>query len=137
MPRKLDKAAVLARIYRFLKKQGKQAVEKGVCQYKTSDGLRCGVGALIPPRFQDPAFDEDSSTSVRSWAGKTTKTAEKFKKALAASGVNINDKEMLDFLSEIQNIHDCLVNGEDFRRDLAKSVSKLAKAHKIPDPTLT
>jgi hypothetical protein len=40
-----------------LKNQGRQAFADGACKYRTSDGLKCAIGALIPDEDYMPEME--------------------------------------------------------------------------------
>jgi hypothetical protein len=67
-----------------------------VCAYRGKDGLKCAVGILIKDKFFDPKCNADdlSLPGVKAMICKSLKL-----KDLTA--------EDLDFLSDLQLIHDC------------------------------
>lgn len=74
-----------------LLRQGAKAIsEHGKCSYRTSDGKKCAVGALIPDEMYDPAFDTND-TGVR---------------ALRLFGKPLFADELFPLLMNLQHLHD-------------------------------
>lgn len=58
----LDRQKTFDTMLAHLRQQGKPAVVHGTtsCRYRTSDGLKCAVGALIPDENYDPSIEGGS-----------------------------------------------------------------------------
>jgi hypothetical protein len=63
------------------------------CVYKTDDGRKCAVGALIKPALYDPEIDSDSGTPV---------------KMLPDRIIDYLGEENLTWLTKLQQCHDDL-----------------------------
>lgn len=82
--------------------QGKQAKEGGGCQYRTHDGLKCAVGALITDesweKLQQKEFCNGSVDGILQLL------PEAFEPTIPAAMVT--DNQMLELLNALQRLHD-------------------------------
>jgi hypothetical protein len=62
------------------------------CRYRDDVGRKCAIGCLIPDEKYNKAFESQSLHSSI---------------LLAAIGVPSDDPDLLEFLSKLQQIHDC------------------------------
>jgi hypothetical protein len=72
-----------------LKNQGRQAFADGACKYRTSDGLKCAIGALIPDEDYMPEWEGHSVGELISSFGLETASVDR------------------GLLAELQYVHDC------------------------------
>ena len=81
------------KMVRHLRKQNKRSANKdaGICRYRTYDGLRCAVGALIPNRL----YDSHIEYQTIEYAMKTHPTLGEY-----LAGVSLN------LMQHMQAIHD-------------------------------
>lgn len=84
---------MVAKIRRFLLKQGKQAYQEG-CMYLTEDGLKCAVGCLLKKKAYTPELEGNT-------IGDNIVL-----QALRDSGLSPLTKKRKDILSQCQIIHD-------------------------------
>lgn len=95
MPNKQIKA-LLDTVEDFLIKQGEPAQDGGCCFYKTPEGLKCGVGCLIPEELYSEDYEyrsvntEDLSPVV----------------SYIASAYELPENTTLKVLYDIQKFHD-------------------------------
>ena len=55
---KLDNQTAFDRVYQHLVDQGRQAYVRHVgCKYRTENGLKCAIGALIPDELYSPKLE--------------------------------------------------------------------------------
>ena len=78
------------------RKQNRKAMLGDTCVYRTDDGRKCFVGALILDEFYTPDCERWSLTSLR-----TVLSA-----ALRKSGIDTNDSGSIQLLRDLQCIHD-------------------------------
>jgi hypothetical protein len=108
----MDKQAIFDKVYTHLMTQKKRAARReripsiygvshrrAICQYRAADGLRCAVGALIPDELYDPWMDEAGSVFALFGDGRSAPLA-------GHLGLNLDSEEELDFLANLQYIHD-------------------------------
>lgn len=66
----MTKQEIFEKVVIHLRNQGRRATGKShpmaasKCKYRTSDGLKCGIGCLIPDELYDPSFEGKSVTCV-------------------------------------------------------------------------
>ena len=84
---------IFNKVAAHLLRQGKRAVERGKCVYRTSEGLSCAVGCLIAPEAYSALLEEQgaASSDVRA--------------ALRASGIEPTYLTM-GLLLTLQDLHD-------------------------------
>ena len=74
----------------------------GKCVYKTEDGRKCAVGALIKPALYESKIDAGDGTSVT---------------GLPDSILNYLGDENLGWLSDLQRMHDDLARDWEFHKE--------------------
>lgn len=151
----LDKATYdrqngfLKRIGEALKAQGTRSVnEKGNCQYRGKDGMKCALGVLIKDEFYTP--DMERATLMRHASGvkedldstygfDMNRRANLLDAALEASGVKREDFPLLD---SIQTVHDLTgpdydkpASGPEWYAEIRKGLRRIA-IDKGLDPTV-
>lgn len=94
--------AVFKKIVRGLLKQGTQSMGKqeNGCMYRGTNGGRCALGLLI----SDDVYKRSLEGCV---IDPESKSSKKVVKALVDSGINVSTDEDIQFLAEMQEIHDC------------------------------
>jgi hypothetical protein len=60
----LDKQKTFDTVLAHLRRQGRPALNKEGCRYRTSDGLMCAVGCLIPDARYSPDIENTSGYQV-------------------------------------------------------------------------
>lgn len=55
---------IFNKVVAHLLKQGRPAREENRCRYRTTDGLSCAVGCLIPDELYSPSFEGKSARKV-------------------------------------------------------------------------
>ena len=104
--------------------QREAAAEYGVCMYRTPDGRKCAIGALIP----DDAYSqrlEDKSVGTLS---------REFPGIMRASGLSDGD---LCFLFALQDAHDGRASSnKSFLNYFSHSMRLLADEYKLDDSSL-
>lgn len=53
----MTKQEIYDTVCAHLAQQKRRAFENGSCRYRTSDGLKCAIGCLIPDDLYDPRMD--------------------------------------------------------------------------------
>jgi hypothetical protein len=126
------------------------------CRYRVFDGdkpvLKCGIGHVIPDNAYDPAFDSHTdwqgrlNTGVNYYVGISRDAlkdpvAIKFKAALTRAGVDLGDRGIVGFLSELQSAHDRASPRPDFLGVFERNMQGVALYHDLtytpPAPTLS
>lgn len=54
----MTKQEIYDTVCAHLAQQKRRAFENGSCRYRTSDGLKCAIGCLIPDDLYDPRMDD-------------------------------------------------------------------------------
>lgn len=96
----------------------KRSVESTLCKYRSSGGLRCAAGHLIPDDKYDPRFEGVSiRASVQSF-GVGARGREEFPDyedgdypVCMAIGLKFGS-ELFDFVKDMQSFHDCSLDGQ-------------------------
>lgn len=79
------------------------------CYYRTSQGLKCAVGCLIPDELYNPSFEGCSVGKAWSQRGLD----------VVLRNIGIDDSQV-EFLRDLQSIHDTdIANWEDDLEELA------------------
>lgn len=91
---------IFNRVSTHLLRQGARAMVGDMCYYRTSDGLTCAVGCLIPIEVYDPAIEEANIPGLFRFADARHQALEA---VLAASGIQ---RESFGLLARLQNVHD-------------------------------
>jgi hypothetical protein len=104
-----------------LLRQGRKAeTERGVCKYRTDDGLKCAVGVLIPDELYCPIFE---GVSIGEWINNPVGEADDYRRrgrmVSAAAGVF---QDQLPLVSALQKVHDLrdVANWRDELKQVAK-----------------
>lgn len=93
----MDKQEIFNKVFLGLKSQEfRQSVnEHNVCQYRGEDGLKCAVGHLIPDEIY-----------IKEWDEHTTLADSLPPDVYDSMGIRADFGASVDFLMELQNIHD-------------------------------
>jgi len=62
----MDRQAVFDKVAKHLLKQNKQSADGSSCQYRSSTGLKCAIGCLIPENLYLFQLDSGLGTSIYS-----------------------------------------------------------------------
>ena len=104
--------------------QREAAAEYGVCMYRTPDGRKCAIGALIPDEVYSKRLEDKSVGTLLL----------EFPDIMRASGLSGGD---LRFLSDLQAVHDsCSLSNKPFLNYFAHSMRLLADTYKLDDSSL-
>lgn len=93
----LSKQEIFTKVKTHLLQQNQRAKEDGGCRYRTSTGLKCAVGCLIPDELYDRSI-EGVSVSLNPYSP--------LGNALLKSGIPGDDTEIEEMLYDLQKIHD-------------------------------
>jgi hypothetical protein len=106
-----------------LRNQGKQSrlVNSTICAYRTSDGLKCAVGALIPDEMYSNKMEMIGIYNLVVNSNDFSELGELF--------TNIN----LELLSEMQNIHDSIVRPDRWERRFRLLAKKYGLKYTPPE----
>ena len=110
---------IFDKVAAHLLKQGRPAREEDCCRYRTTDGLSCAVGCLIPDELYSPSFEGSNASKVI--------------RELYARG-RADWREHRDLLKELQWAHDenCpLKNGSFDLKTLRLRLTQLAARFKL------
>jgi hypothetical protein len=95
-------------------------LKTNACMYRTSDGAKCAVGAILPDECYRPEMDHDTAgTSIRSLV--------------------VNHPEWVPFwmrrnvelLQVLQTVHDTSANWMDGKSDMIRKLHKVADDFKL------
>ena len=104
--------------------QREAAAEYGVCMYRTPDGRKCAIGALIP--------DEVYSRSLENKFVRTLLL--EFPDIMRASGLSDGD---VCFLFALQDVHDSIASSnKPFLNYFSHRMRLLAATYKLDDSSL-
>jgi hypothetical protein len=94
--------AVFKKIVGGLLKQGTQSMDRteSTCKYRGTNGMRCAIGMII----SDSAYKRSLEGSTIMSTDNTRKS--KLIKALVDSGIDVSTPADIEFLAEMQEIHD-------------------------------
>ncbi len=95
------KQEIFPKVVTHLRKQGQRAVADGHCKYRTSDGLSCAVGCLIPDELY--TFNIEGASVTAAISGFTEKNNRLLGEILRSLGIG---REHRTLLSDLQNLHD-------------------------------
>lgn len=94
------------------------------CQYRTVDGLKCAVGALIPDNLYDDGMDNSEK-----YSGNVENIAQGIKDGVYSSELNwVVTHE--DLLHELQRVHDNIVNWGN-TNDMRRSILFVSNIYKL------
>ena len=93
-------------VARHLQTQNERALHKGLCQYRTADGLKCAVGCLIPDTLYDSCIEGVGIVKLIEFDKYKLQTDKvtTFKKILKA--LDLLGDEKLNLLKDLQKVHD-------------------------------
>jgi hypothetical protein len=94
--------------YLFEQQEPSAAVGDGgrtYCQYRRNDGNCCAVGYWVPPDAYLPEWDEDRGAAIREILA-DAEDGPLMVTALALSGVNAREPDVVDVLEMLQFVHD-------------------------------
>ena len=111
----------------YTQKKKSFSFSNNVCQYKTSEGLKCAIGCLIPDEIYIKEMDEDS------WIIK------KFSRRFESLSY-FTEGNNTDLLDRLQKIHDEASTSDDrvtfLLKDLAAELNKVAKEFNLVLPEI-
>lgn len=116
-----DLQTIFDKVAKHLLAQRKRAQNRlgGACVYRSSDGLKCAIGCLIPDEHYDPLIEGTVISDLEF----TSRSALLLKNILLKSGINTEDSAVTQLLMQLQLFHDDF--DRDFR-DWEKSLENLA-----------
>lgn len=118
----MDKQEIFDKIITHLRTQKVKSGNESFCMYKDANGNKCAVGCLIPDDLYDPLIDDDVSNNH----GTGLKVNVYAKEALLKAGINTNDESIIDFLAELQFIHDSMADvWSDFQEERIRDVARM------------
>ena len=104
--------------------QREAAAEDGVCMYRTPDGRKCAIGALIPDEVYSQRLEDKSVGALLL----------EFPDIMRASGLSEGD---LCFLFALQDVHDgCASSNKLFLNYFSHRMRLLAATCKLDDSSL-
>jgi hypothetical protein len=99
------------------------AAEYGMCMYRTPDGRKCAIGALIPDEAYNPNCE----------AAPVSDLFIHHPKMMQASGLRSEDQ---DLLSDLQVAHDDTATGDNFLVDLSRAMRAIARKYGLDASSL-
>ncbi len=93
----MNKQEIFETVVRHLHAQGRPAMNGDNCRYRSSDGLSCAVGCLIPDSCYDSNLENQTSSMPN------------VQKALCKAGIltgGDEDQKINNLLSDLQYAHD-------------------------------
>jgi hypothetical protein len=97
----LDDHAVYECVRRhMLAQQAASEDEAGSCRLRGYQGRKCAIGCLIREEYYHPALEQLGVSYLRNYPDSPLLLA------LAASGVDVRSKALIDLLIELEDIHD-------------------------------
>jgi hypothetical protein len=109
----MTKQQLFDRVKTHLLTQKTRAAERGVCQYRTRDGLQCAIGCLIP----DDSYSQKFEEHVIGGKKRKKETPTGLKSLREAAGIT---DELLALAAALQWVHDI-----DDPRDWPKALEKV------------
>jgi hypothetical protein len=104
--------------------QREAAAEYWMCMYRTPDGRKCAIGALIPDEVYSKRLEDKSVGTLLL----------EFPDIMRASGLSDGD---LCFLFALQDVHDgCASSNKPFLNYFSHSMRLLADIYKLDDSSL-
>ena len=103
--------------------QKARAYGDNTCWYRTPDGKKCAVGALIPDEAYNPDCEADPVSTLFIH----------YPDMMQASGLRSEDQ---DLLSDLQVAHDCTATGDNFLVDLSLPMRAIARKYGLDDSSL-
>lgn len=119
-PRTLTYQQIFNRVWRHIIQQGCPAMNGNTCAYRTTKGLKCGIGALIPDDVYEKRIEGMTVCDLE----------ESF---LKKCRLPIADDDMF-FLGKIQSCHDQTCDYPDFIDTFKKEMRRVAKKYKLTVP---
>lgn len=112
--------------------QREAAAEDGMCMYRTPDGRKCTIGALIPDEVYSQRLEDKSvGTLVLEFPDIMRASG------LSGRGLGLTSYGDLCFLSDLQGVHDsCASSNKPFLNYFAHSMRLLADIYKLDDSSL-
>lgn len=106
----LSKLEILQKVREHFVEQGALAWDDkaGICKYRTPNGQKCAVGALIPDELYNPSYEGKAVHTINTFA------RQKF-------GELLFDPKIEPFLTYLQDMHDRAAGA--FREDPARALS--------------
>lgn len=107
----MTRQQIFNKVATHLLTQNKRAVgPDGGCQYRTHDGLRCAVGALIPDGMYDIGMEggvvELHHLRDESVVDSMCESTRDLWEALRLGGIDGDDDEVTSLLGDLQRVHD-------------------------------
>ena len=85
------------------------ATDGKTCQYRSSEGLHCAVGCLIPDQYYNSDMEGCSISDMIETEDEYDchyKESIALKRALIRSDINIGEEAIIDLLKDLQRVHD-------------------------------
>lgn len=127
----MTKQEIFDTVARHLATQGRQAVREvtpednglpiSTCQYRTPDGLKCAVGAIMPDSIYTPDMEGNSVQTLVMLAQDSADPENPFWDVLESSG---------DLLKDLQLIHDSSFNWKT-EDGIMKALLIVASEHEL------
>ncbi|KAA1011325.1 hypothetical protein FVF58_15390 [Paraburkholderia panacisoli] len=121
----LDDCAIFERVRcHMLAQQAVSEDETGSCCLRGYQGRKCAIGCLIREEYYHPALEQLGISYFQNYPDSP------LLQALAASGVNVRSRPLIDLLIELEDIHDgCAVS------DWPSRLERLGREHGFVDDT--
>jgi hypothetical protein len=84
----------------MLAQQAASEDEAGSCRLRGHRGRKCAIGCLIQDEYYHPDLEQIGISYLRNYPDSP------LLRALAASGVDVGSKALIDLLIELEDIHD-------------------------------
>jgi len=104
----IDKQSVFNAVVAHSRAQPSKAMEFSACRYRTNDGKRCFIGALVPDELYDPGMECGSVQKKLTYDTEYAMLGSqnhKFFEVLTKMFGTL-DSEELELLRDLQNVHD-------------------------------
>ena len=111
----MKKKEVFIRMAEHLFEQGERAIAADVCLYRSHNGNKCAVGALIDDKYYDLSF-EGKSIDDKS-----------VQEAVSNSLGSPLTKDDVDLLAEMQDAHDYEIADDYFKDSCVEALDKIAE----------
>ncbi len=106
-----------SRVVLHLRKQGEPAMDGEVCKYRSEQGTRCAIGALLTDAEYLPEMENNS-----------IRTISHDYKLPSLDGLDI------EFLVRLQRIHDDPLKGANWVADMEDKARKFARGYDLTMP---
>jgi len=114
----IDKQAIFNAVVAHSRAQPRKAMEGARCRYRTTEGNKCFIGALVPDELYDACMESGQIMSAfvyRTELDITTTANRKAHQVITKMYGELDDKEW-DLLKQLQRTHDAY-NVEEWERE--------------------